>query len=102
MSVVFFPFFPLSLKMELEGGRREEREVGRVFVQGICNADCGDRYLSQVRQELAIRLLSRLYADGPTPSKVRSGIFWLRTKTNCCSGGSALRRGNSWGSHYRK
>ncbi|MCJ1336495.1 subunit of the Arp2/3 complex [Bachmanniomyces sp. S44760] len=29
-------------------------------------------YLSQVRQELAMRLLQRLYADGPTPSK-----WWL-------------------------
>ena len=28
------------------------------------------RYLSQVRQELAMRLLARIYADGPTPSKV--------------------------------
>lgn len=30
------------------------------------------QYLSQVRQELAIRLLARLYADGETPSK-----WWL-------------------------
>ncbi|KAL6720279.1 subunit of the Arp2/3 complex [Lecanora helva] len=30
------------------------------------------RYLSQVRQELAMRLLARLYADGPSPSK-----WWL-------------------------
>ena len=28
------------------------------------------RYLSQVRQELAMRLLARVYADGNTPSKV--------------------------------
>lgn len=28
------------------------------------------RYLSQVRQELAMRLLARVYAGGPTPSKV--------------------------------
>ncbi|KAL8791946.1 MAG: hypothetical protein Q9195_005435 [Heterodermia aff. obscurata] len=30
------------------------------------------QYLSQVRQELAMRLLARIYADGPTPSK-----WWL-------------------------
>ena len=30
------------------------------------------RYLSQVRQELAMRLLARVYAGGNTPSKVRS------------------------------
>lgn len=28
------------------------------------------RYLSQVRQELAMRLLARVYAGGSTPSKV--------------------------------
>lgn len=28
------------------------------------------RYISQVRQELAIRLLARVYAGGSTPSKV--------------------------------
>ena len=27
------------------------------------------RYLSQARQELALRLLARVYADSPTPSK---------------------------------
>lgn len=36
-----------------------------------------DRYLSQVRQELAVRLLARLYADGPTPSKVRLQTYFL-------------------------
>lgn len=28
------------------------------------------RYLSQARQELAMRLLARVYAGGPAPSKV--------------------------------
>lgn len=37
---------------------------------------CADvyRYLSQVRQELAIRLLGRVYAEGNTPSKV-GGVY---------------------------
>lgn len=30
------------------------------------------RYLSQARQELAIRLVNRVYAGGPAPSKVGS------------------------------
>lgn len=30
------------------------------------------QYISQMRQELAVRLLNRIYADGPTPSK-----WWL-------------------------
>ena len=29
------------------------------------------QYISQMRQELAVRLLNRIYADGNTPSKVR-------------------------------
>ena len=36
----------------------------------------GVRYLSQVRQELAMRLLARLYADGPAPSKVGSHFLF--------------------------
>lgn len=32
------------------------------------------RYLSQVRQELAMRLLARVYAGGNAPSKVRSSV----------------------------
>lgn len=35
------------------------------------------RYLSQVRQELAIRLLQRVYMGGNTPSKV-----WLQCSRN--------------------
>lgn len=35
------------------------------------------RYLSQVRQELAIRLLGRVYADGNAPSKV--SLKWLES-----------------------
>lgn len=37
------------------------------------------RYLSQVRQELAMRLLARVYADGNTPSKVSVLINPLRS-----------------------
>lgn len=29
------------------------------------------QYISQMRQELAVRLLNRIYSDGNTPSKVR-------------------------------
>ncbi len=36
------------------------------------------RYLSQVRQELAMRLLARVYADGNTPSKV--SVFTLSVR----------------------
>ena len=38
------------------------------------------RYLSQVRQELAMRLLARVYADGNTPSKVSVPIVPLRSE----------------------
>ena len=40
------------------------------------------RYLSQVRQELAMRLLARVYADGNTPSKVSVPINPLRSEIN--------------------
>ena len=40
------------------------------------------RYLSQVRQELAMRLLARVYADGNTPSKVSIPINSLRGEIN--------------------
>lgn len=40
------------------------------LLNGTGNADRVNRYLSQVRQELAMRLLVRVYAGGPTPSKV--------------------------------
>ena len=40
------------------------------------------RYLSQVRQELAMRLLARVYADGNTPSKVSVPINPLRSELN--------------------
>ena len=36
------------------------------------------RYLSQVRQELAMRLLARVYANGSTPSKVSAVTLSLR------------------------
>ena len=36
------------------------------------------RYLSQVRQELAMRLLARVYADSNTPSKVGALALSLR------------------------
>ncbi len=36
------------------------------------------RYLSQVRQELAMRLLARVYADGNTPSKVSAFTLSVR------------------------
>jgi len=41
------------------------------------------RYLSQVRQELAMRLLARVYAGGPTPSKVMAEFSRLSTGTGC-------------------
>ena len=40
------------------------------------------RYLSQVRQELAMRLLARVYADGNTPSKVSVLMNPLRSETS--------------------
>ena len=42
------------------------------------------RYLSQVRQELAMRLLARVYADGNTPSKVSVIIhsLWIWVGTD--------------------
>ena len=40
------------------------------YDRGVGMLICFYRYLSQVRQELALRLLARVYAGGPTPSKV--------------------------------
>ena len=40
------------------------------------------RYLSQVRQELAMRLLARVYADGNTPSKVSVPVNPLPSEIN--------------------
>ncbi|KAG8526176.1 uncharacterized protein KY384_000169 [Bacidia gigantensis] len=42
------------------------------------------QYLSQVRQELAMRLLARVYADGPTPSK-NNHIRPTAKPRNACS-----------------
>ena len=65
--------FPLN--QAFEGPRdRQDAETLRQWVDpatGTPAAHCY-RYLSQVRQELAMRLLARVYADGPTPSKVCS------------------------------
>jgi hypothetical protein len=52
------PGFPLNQAYEAPKDR-QDAEILR-------------QYLSQVRQELAMRLLQRLYADGPIPSK-----WWL-------------------------
>ena len=61
-----------------------------------------NRYLSQVRQELAMRLLARVYADRPTPSKVSliSRIWRLVVMLTVYSGGLALQRENLWASLY--
>ena len=40
------------------------------------------RYLSQVRQELAMRLLARVYADSNTPSKVGVLTLSLRIRSS--------------------
>ena len=48
------------------------------IVNSVACADLIHRYLSQVRQELAIRLLQRVYAGGNTPSKVRLLLLHMR------------------------
>lgn len=50
----------------------------------IANLLTSSRYLSQVRQELAMRLLARVYADGNTPSKVSVIIhsLWIWVGTD--------------------
>jgi len=50
------PTFPLNQAFEAPRDRNEA-EVLR-------------QYMSQMRQELAVRLLNRIYADGNVPSKV--------------------------------
>lgn len=50
------PAFPLNVAYESPRDRNEA-EVLR-------------QYMGQMRQELAVRLLGRVYADGDTPSKV--------------------------------
>lgn len=59
------------------------------------------RYISQVRQEIAIRLHARLYPGGVGPSKVSfyaclPALFKLASNMVDCSGGLALRRESSW------
>jgi actin related protein 2/3 complex, subunit 3 len=65
-------------------------------------------YLSQVRQELAMRLHQRLYEGGVGPTKVRIAsssricVIQLLTQSTFCSGGSASGKGNSWVGSYDK
>ena len=51
------PTFPLNQAFEPPRDRNE--------------AELLRQYMSQMRQELAVRLLNRIYADGNTPSKAR-------------------------------
>ena len=78
--------FPLNQAFEAPRDR-QDAEVLRQQVHSriISNADHSyecSRYLSQVRQELAMRLLARVYADGNTPSKVSVAINPLRNELN--------------------
>lgn len=50
------PTFPLNQAFEPPRDRNE--------------AEILRQYISQMRQELSVRLLNRIYADGNTPSKV--------------------------------
>ena len=52
-------------------------------------ADTMRQYIMQMRQELAARLLGRVYADDSTPSKVCIQTFGTLGSiyANCCSGG---------------
>ncbi|EEA20091.1 ARP2/3 complex subunit Arc18, putative [Talaromyces marneffei ATCC 18224] len=60
------------------------------------------QYLSQVRQELAIRLLIRLYPGGEGPSKVSPSTSDFCSNTDCVySSGLVLQRESSWGKVYR-
>ena len=76
--------FPLNQAFEAPRDR-QDAETLRQWVQGPLTWDIVSlmtfRYLSQVRQELAMRLLSRVYADGNAPSKV-SQFRW----TSCTPG----------------
>jgi hypothetical protein len=79
-----------------------DSEMDRLFVFEYAFANCC-RYLSQVRQELAIRLLTRLYPGGEGPSKVSPppplclnyGILIVY------SSGLVLQRESSWEKVYR-
>lgn len=69
--------FPLNQAFEAPRDRQDAEALRQyVFISLPCfggisiNSFCVGRYLSQVRQELAIRLLERLYPDGQGPSKV--------------------------------
>ena len=63
--------FPLNQAFEAPGNRQD--------------AETLRQYLSQVRQELAMRLLQRVYTGGNTPSKVShelAMLFKLLEKAN--------------------
>ena len=69
--------FPLNQAFEAPKDR-QDAETLRQYAILLWISDYGyrysrtSRYLSQVRQELAIRLLQRVYAGGNVPSKVRT------------------------------
>ena len=83
-SVPGEPGFPLNQAFEAPRDRQD--------------AETLRGYMSQVRQELAVRLHQRLYEDGVGPSKVRGFVhtMGLSCAEIVSSGGSAFRSGNLW------
>lgn len=75
--------FPLNQAFEAPRDRQDAETLRQYVLWGSnlrANVSfwlmVGTRYISQVRQELAIRLVARLYAGGSgTPSKVSVGCF---------------------------
>ena len=67
--------FPLNQAFEAPKDRQDAETLRQyamaqwIFSYWLQTLTC-NRYLSQVRQELATRLLQRVYAGGNTPSKV--------------------------------
>lgn len=79
------------------------RLLERAFHSTVCYDGRANscRYISQVRQETAIRLHARLYPGGEGPSKVSPQRMLPVTRLTVSSGGLALREESSWGRAFR-
>lgn len=76
------PAFPLNQAFEAPRDRQDAETLRQYVCESGSESGCAwrwlikaFRYLSQVRQELAIRLIARLYAgNSNAPSKVSAGL----------------------------
>lgn len=74
--------FPLNQAFEAPSDRQDAETMRQWDLTTFSSQNASSpsyRYLSQVRQELAMRLLARVYADGSTPSKASNNgpLPWI-------------------------